>query len=126
MMYQYSKYIVEIFLHLSYNHAMPNERKTCYLNAMIRREGFTLKISRSSGTVIPVVVIPVDGCLNAGLISIGFIDITVESTAPPDEGILFFFSKCQIPFFLLSFSAMFSFFFLSIQKPKEKTYDLYI
>ena len=125
MMYRYSKYIVEIFLHLSYNHAKPNERKTGYSNAT---KEFTLKISRSSGTVIPVVVIPVDGCLDTGFISIGFIDITVESTTPPDEGILFFFSKCQIPVFLLSVSAMFSsfFFFLSIQKPKEKTYDLYI
>lgn len=124
MMCQYNKDTVEICLHLSYNHAKPNRRKIKETKKKTNEE-FTLKISRSSGAVIPVVVIPVDGCLDAGLISIGFIDITVESTTPPDEGMLFFFSKCQIPF---SFSSLFFvdvfFFFLLIYSETKEEEDL--
>jgi hypothetical protein len=61
---------------------------------------FTLKISRSSGTFVVVVVIPADNCLDVGMTSIGLIDIMVESTTPPVEGIFSSCSKCQIFFFL--------------------------
>jgi hypothetical protein len=51
-------------------------------------------------------VIPADICLDVGITSIGLIDIIVESTTPPVEGILFFFemSNPLFCFFLLIYS----------------------
>lgn len=37
---------------------------------------------------MPIVVTPADACLDTGFISIGLIDIIVESTTPPVDGIL--------------------------------------
>lgn len=92
----------------------------------VKSKKITLKISRSSGTVEPVVVTPADACLDTGFISMGFIDIIVESTTPPVDGILlfssFFYSKCQIGIY---FSLFFPYvFFFLIYSETEEEEDL--
>ena len=49
-----------------------------------------MKISRSSGTFVVVVVVPAEGCLDVGITSMGLIETMVESTTPPVEGIVSF------------------------------------
>ncbi len=86
----------------------------------------TLKISRSSGILVVVVVTPAESCLEVGITSIGLIDIMVESTTPPVEGISF--SKCQILFFCF-FSSSYLFrnrrrFLLGKKKKEEMEINL--
>ncbi len=62
-------------------------------------------------------MIPADICLDVGITSIGLIDIIVESTTPPVEGILFFFEMSN---------PLFYFFFLLIYSETEEDFLIYM
>jgi hypothetical protein len=89
---------------------MPETKNELKYLIELKSNQSTLKISRSSGILVVVVVTPAESCLEVGITSIGLIDIMVESTTPPVEGILFFYEMSN-PLFYFFFLLVFSYLF---------------